>query len=67
MTVISESVRERRTAALARGREIYMAETAHRALDDPARLARAARIVRAALERGVLTQADLTPLPDPRA
>jgi hypothetical protein len=36
---------------------------ANRAVDDPAKLARAARIVRAALERQKLTIADLTPLP----
>jgi hypothetical protein len=36
---------------------------AHRAVDDPAQLARAARIVRAALARRKLTLAELTPLP----
>jgi hypothetical protein len=36
---------------------------AHRAIDDPAKLARAARIVRAALARRKLTLAELTPLP----
>ena len=36
---------------------------AHRAVDDPVVLARAARIVRAALARQRLTLADLEPLP----
>jgi hypothetical protein len=42
-----------------------------RAIDDPATLARAARIVRAGLERGLLTRDDLAgpivPPADPRA
>jgi hypothetical protein len=37
----------------------HMRRSAHRAVDDPAQLARAARIVRAALERGRLTPDDL--------
>jgi hypothetical protein len=37
----------------------HMRRSAHRAVDDPVQLARAARIVRAALERGRLTQQDL--------
>lgn len=37
--------------------------SAHRAVDDPAQLARAARIVRAALARNRITLADLTPMP----
>jgi hypothetical protein len=41
----------------------HMRRSAHRAVDDPAQLARAARIVRAALARRKLTVADLTPLP----
>jgi hypothetical protein len=36
-----------------------MRNSALRALDDPAQLARAARIVRAALERGALSKQDL--------
>jgi hypothetical protein len=38
---------------------------AHRAIDDPVKLARAARIIRAALDRDRITLADLTPLPAP--
>jgi hypothetical protein len=41
----------------------HMRRSAHRAVDDLAQLAKAARIVRAALERRKLTLADLTPLP----
>jgi hypothetical protein len=41
----------------------HMRRAAHRAVDDPAQLARAARIVRAALARRKLTLAELTPLP----
>jgi len=44
----------------------HMHRSAHRAVDDPAQLARAARIVRAALARNRLTLDDLTPLPDTR-
>ena len=53
----------RRTAAAARGREIHSRKSAIRALDDPVALARAARIVRVALERQRLTLADLEPDP----
>jgi hypothetical protein len=49
-----------RTAAAT---EEHMRRAAIRALDDPAQLARAARIVRAALARQRLTLADLTTLP----
>lgn len=42
-----------------------MHKAALRALDDPAKLARAARIVRAALERQRLTIQDLTPTDEP--
>lgn len=52
--------------ALQRGREVHQRHSAHRAVDDPAKLARAARIVRAALARQVLTLDDLAPLPDTR-
>jgi hypothetical protein len=53
---------------LAASRE-HQRRAAVRALDDPAQLARAARIVRAALERGQLVPADLDgpivqPVPD---
>lgn len=43
--------------------EQHKVNAAHRAVDDPAQLARAARIVRAALTRRKLALADLTPLP----
>lgn len=61
------SVKERQAAGLAKARETYFAECAHRALEDPIKLAKAARIVRAALARGVLSEHDLTPLPDPHS
>jgi hypothetical protein len=41
--------------------EAHMRNAAIRAVDDPAKLAQAARIVTAALERGRLRLADLTP------
>jgi hypothetical protein len=56
------AVRQARTA---RGREKQLANAAHRAVDDPVVLARAARIVRAALARDRISLADLTPLPRP--
>lgn len=40
-------------------RRAAMANAANRAVDDPKALARAARIVRAALARGVLSPADI--------
>ncbi|WP_406306262.1 hypothetical protein OHA61_34090 [Streptomyces sp. NBC_00885] len=43
--------------------EAHARNAAHRAVDDPAQLARAARIVRAALARQRITLAELTPLP----
>lgn len=43
--------------------EAHKRNAAHRAVDDPAQLARAARIVRAALARQRLTLDELTPLP----
>ncbi|MGH3521954.1 MAG: hypothetical protein ACRDU4_03780 [Mycobacterium sp.] len=46
-----------------RATEAHQTHAAHRAVDDPAQLARAARIVRAALARKGLSLADLTPLP----
>jgi hypothetical protein len=46
-----------------KARETWQRDSAHRAVDDPAALARAARIVRAALARRKLNVADLTPLP----
>lgn len=52
---------------LVRARAKNQARAAHYALEDPLRLARAARIVRAALARQMIDVADLTPLPDPRA
>lgn len=47
----------------ARARQVFQTNSAHRAVNDPVRLARAARIVRAALARKRLRLADLTPLP----
>ena len=44
----------------ARATEAHIRNTAIRAVDDPAQLAKAARIVRAALQRGRLTSDDLT-------
>jgi hypothetical protein len=52
-----------RQAQAAHARKVLIVQSAHRAVDDPAVLARAARIVRAALARKVITLADLTPLP----
>lgn len=46
-------------ARLAKARKTQMTNAAVRAVDDPAQLARAARIVRAALARQVLLPADL--------
>lgn len=46
--------------------EAHVTNSAHRAVDDPKQLARATRIVRAALARRKLTHDDLTPLPDRR-
>jgi hypothetical protein len=46
---------------LAKARDEHLRRAAVRALNDPIALARAARIVRAALERGRLTPEDLTP------
>jgi hypothetical protein len=51
-----------RTAAATEAR---LRNQANRAVDDPVKLARAARIVRAALVRRKLTIDDLTPLPAP--
>lgn len=51
-----------RTAAATEAAQRWHAE---RAIDDPTKLARAARIVRAALARQRLTLADLTPLDPP--
>jgi hypothetical protein len=47
----------------AKARQVHVTNAAHRAVDDPATLARSARIVRAALARQRLALADLTPLP----
>ena len=52
-------------AAIAR--EAMMAKSADRAVDDPRQLARAARIVRAALARKALEPADLLEEADPHA
>ena len=58
-------VSPRKLEALAQARDKFQAQTAHRAVDDPVVLARAQRIVRAALARRKLRLADLSPLPDP--
>jgi hypothetical protein len=47
-----------------KARKVKLANAAHRAVDDPVQLARAARIVRAALARQRLTITELTPLPE---
>lgn len=46
-----------------KARATYLTLTAHRAVDDPVRLARAVRIVRAAIARQRVSLRDLTPLP----
>lgn len=46
-------------------REVWASQTAFMALDDPAKVRRATRIVRAALAREMLRTEDLTPLPEP--
>jgi hypothetical protein len=48
-------------ARTAPARKQYLRNAALRATEDPVRLARAARIVRAAIERGRLSAADLDP------
>lgn len=48
----------------AKARAVRLTQTAHRAVDDPVQLARAVRIVRAALARERLTLGDLRPLPE---
>lgn len=53
-------------ARTVKARQEHQRNAAHRAVDDPAQLARAARIVRAALARKRLSLAELTPLPDRR-
>lgn len=50
---------EVRAARTRNARTTYMTNAAVRAVDDPATLAKAARIVRAALARQVLTEDDL--------
>ncbi|MEV6890345.1 hypothetical protein [Kribbella sp. NPDC051137] len=50
---------EDRAARTSNARRSLMTKAAVRAVDDPAQLAKAARIVRAALARRVLTEADL--------
>ena len=49
-----------RTVDTAPARAAMLRNAANRAVDDPAQLAKAARIVRAALARRVLTPRDLT-------
>lgn len=55
----------RRPDHAAKGRAVHQALSAHRAVDDPVKLGRAARIVRAALARRKLTLDELTPLEIP--
>lgn len=62
---MSPSIRERQNAGLEKGRVTQAIERAHRAVDDPVTLEKAARIVRAALARRKLTLDDLEPLPLP--
>lgn len=50
-----------RAAICANARAVQMRNAAIRSLDDPVRLARAARIVREALARNVLTLSDIDP------
>jgi len=47
----------------ANARRVHLINAAHRAADDPVALARATRIVRAALARRALDLSALTPLP----
>lgn len=54
-----------RQTQLKAARQAHETKAAHRAVDDPVALARAARIVRAALAREKITSGDLTPLPSP--
>lgn len=61
----AETTRRNRARSLDAARLIYRDHAAHRAVDDPVRLARAARIVRAALARKKITLAELTPIPEP--
>ena len=49
----------RQANSTAAATEAHLRKSAHRAVDDPLQLARAARIVRAALERGRLGPDDL--------
>jgi hypothetical protein len=46
-------------AKTAKARKIHLELSAHRAVDDPVELARAARIIRAAIARRILTEDDL--------
>jgi hypothetical protein len=66
MPACSAGVALDRTVDTAPARAAMLANAADRAVDDPAKLARAARIVRAALARRKLTLDDLTP-PDGEA
>lgn len=50
---------EARDARTAKARKTQMTNAAIRAVDDPARLAKSLRIVRAALASGALVEADL--------
>jgi hypothetical protein len=62
----SDSRRDKRLESLELANAAHLQNAAIRALDDPVALARAARIVRVALERRRLTVADLTPDPAAR-
>jgi hypothetical protein len=63
-SVVSASALSDGLARTEKARETHVTRAAHRAVDDPAQLARAARIVRAALARKRLTLDELTPLPN---
>jgi hypothetical protein len=66
---VSSTISERtpaQQASIAKAQAAHLSRAANRAVDDPAELARAARIVRAALERRRLTIGDVQPASEPR-
>lgn len=65
---IAEDRTSKRRAQTAAARREFMTRAARRAADDPVALAKAARIVRAGIERGHLTEDDLRgPIVQPQA
>jgi hypothetical protein len=58
---------DQRRQGTSKARERQQQNAALRALDDPVKLAQAARVVRAALERRKLTVSDLLPEPEQQA